>query len=276
MYRLINYVFGLTLIYLFILEGRMEDHIQVLIALGLAIILATLSFLANWITLDATKAVIIVGTILLGFGGWILAASVIFFFIISSLLSSRSTGARKSNGVLAHHMRRDGYQVWANSFWAALFCILWFASGAIAALVAAFAVIATATADTWATEVGTKNPGKTVMITNFTPVEPGVDGGISLKGTVAAFFGACAISTFIFLTPFSSTLTIFFIVLGAGFVATIADSILGALLKERRFSFPEPEDFSSETESFSNSVVNWISTGIGGIAAFTLTQVIIS
>lgn len=276
MYRLINYVFGLTLIYLFILEGRMEDHIQVLIAFGLATMLATISFLANWITLDATKAVIIVGTILLGFGGWILAASVVFFFIVSSLLSNRTSDSGKSNGVLAHHLRRDGYQVWANSFWAALFCILWFASGAIAALVAAFAVIAAATADTWATEVGTKNPGKTVMITNFTPVEPGVDGGISLKGTIAAFLGASAISAFVLLSQLSSTLIIFFIVLGTGFFATIADSILGAMFKEKNFSFPEPEDFSSETESFSNSVVNWISTGIGGIAAFTLTQVIIS
>ena len=247
---------------------------QMVIGVGLSILLAGIAFFWNWITLDATKGVIILGTIVLGFGGWVPAGAVVFFFFASSLITRSKKGKRNhSRKIRDDLIRRDGYQVWANGFWLALFSILWFVTGMHAALVGAITAIATANADTWATEIGMRNPGKTVKITTFREVEPGTDGGVSIKGTMAALAGSTAISLFILFSGLTVPLRFFPVILLVGFLATIFDSILGALFLDKNVQIPVPEDFSSEAETFSNSVINWISTGAGGILAFTLTQI---
>ena len=275
MYRLINYLFGINLIYLFILQGKVGDHALIIIGLVLSIIAAYLAFLLNWISLDATKAVIILGTMVLGFGGWALAASVIFFFGFSSFLT-------RLNEVEQHHLehkpkrkRRDGYQVWANGFWVGIFCILWFAVGSISFLIAAFAVVATATADTWATEIGTLKPGKTWNITTLEETKPGLDGGISVKGTLAAFCGAMIIALFVFITGILSPIRFFWIILLTGFLGSLIDSVVGALFLDRKVEFSAPGDYSSATDSFTNSFVNWAATGIGGLLACLITEIIL-
>lgn len=252
---------------------------QILTGFLLSFFLAYVSFLANWLTLDATRSVIVLGTIILGFGGWLFALAVIFFFISSSLLTRnrRVKGFIDPDKIHIHHdlqKRRDGYQVWANGFWMAVFITLWFLSSADAFLIGAFGVVATATADTWATELGSLNPGRTLNITNYQPVKPGTDGGISVKGTLAAFLGSAAIALFILFlnTEFVSFLLL--IVLVSGFLGCLSDSYLGALLMDRDMQASIPDSFSEHPNTFKNSLVNWISTGIGGLIAFIFTQLI--
>ncbi|NBC03408.1 MAG: DUF92 domain-containing protein [Bacteroidetes bacterium] len=278
MYRLINYLFGLTLIYLFILEGRMGDHVMVLIGLVLSIFVAYTTFLTNWISLEATKAVVILGTIVLGFGGWTLAFAVAFFFGVSSfltVLNSRISDDSTKSVQIFKDRRRDGYQVWANGFWVAVFCTLWFTLNSIAYLIAAFAVVAASTADTWATEIGTLNPGKTRKITTFEKVEPGTDGGISLKGTLAGVLGALLIGLFIFNLEILSPLKFFAIVFVGGITGLLIDSFAGAILLDNKFELEPPEDFSDANNSFTNSFINWASTGISGLAAYLITQLLL-
>lgn len=276
--RLANYVFGLLVVYLFVLEGKAEDHIQILLALVLSILLAYTAFLVNWLTLDATRAVIILGTITLGFGGWIYALAVIFFFISSSLLTTN----RRNKGFIdpckkdIHHdlqKRRDGYQVWANGFWMAVYISCWFIFSLEAFLVAAFGVVATATADTWATELGSLNPGKTIKITNFKPVEPGTDGGISFKGTAGAFTGSFLTSLFVLFLNDGFPSFLFLIVLVSGFLGCITDSYLGAFLQDKNLTGSTPDNFTEHPDTFKNSLVNWYSTGIGGLIALIFTQI---
>lgn len=276
--RLANYVFGLLIVYLFVLEGKADDHVQILFAFVLSFLIAYASFLANWLTLDATRSVIILGTITLGFGGWIYAMAVIFFFITSSLLTTnrRNKGFIDPGKVNIHHdlqKRRDGYQVWANGFWMAIFITGWFIFSMEAFLVAAFGVVATATADTWATELGSLHPGKTVNITTFKPVEPGTDGGISFKGTMGALAGSVLTALFILFlnTGFASFL--FLIVLMSGFLGCLSDSYLGAFMQDKNISDRTPANFTEHPDTFKNSLVNWFSTGIGGLIAFIFTQI---
>lgn len=275
MYRLINYLFSLNLIYLFILEGKEGDHALILIGLALSIIAAYTAFLFKWISLDATKAVIILGTMVLGFGGWTLAASVIFFFGISSFLTRLNEYEQPHFENKPTRKRRDGYQVWANGFWVAIFCILWFALGSISALIAAFAAVATATADTWATEIGTLKPGKTWSIITFKRVKPGLDGGISVKGTLAALAGSTIIALFIFISGIYFPLRFFWVILLTGFLGSMIDSIVGALFLEKKVELSAPDDFSSSSESFTNSFVNWAATGISGLLACLITEIIL-
>lgn len=276
--RLINYFFGLTTIYLFIIEGRAEDHFLILTGLLFSLIIAYIAFLGNWITLDATKAVMVLGTITLGFGGWWLAFALIFFFASSGLLTRR----KLKRGIVdpekrgIHHdlqKRRDGYQVWANGFWIGIFVIGWFLTSLSAFLAAAFAVIATATADTWATELGTFEPGETRMINSLEIVEPGTDGGISFKGTAAAFAGSFFISLFI-LPVFDLSLSLMLLILFSGFAGALVDSFAGAILQKRTVNMIKPGDYVNTSHTLKNSLVNWISTGIGGLIAFLIAKIV--
>lgn len=253
----------------------MGDHALILIGLALSVAAAYVAFLFNWISLDATTAVIILGTIVLGLGGWALAASVIFFFGFSSLLTRFNEHQQPYFENKPNRKRRDGYQVWANGFWVAIFCTLWFALGLLSALIAAFSVVAAATADTWATEIGTLKPGKTWNITTFEPVTPGVDGGVSFKGTLAAFAGAMIIASFVFFTDVLTPLRFFSIILFTGFLGSFIDSIVGALFRQRKVELSAPDDFSNSSESFTNSFVNWAATGISGLLACLITEIIL-
>lgn len=253
----------------------MGDHAMIFIGLVLSIFIAYTSFLTNWISLEATKAVVILGTIVLGFGGWALAFAVAFFFGTSSFLTTL-------NGNKVHHSsysvevsadnRRDGYQVWANGFWIAVFCTLWFALNSVAALIAAFGVVAAATADTWATEIGTRNPGKTLKITTFEKVKPGTDGGISLKGTLGGVMGALLISLFIFKLGILSPLYFFTVIFFGGIFGLLIDSFTGAVFQDNKVHVEAPEDFSDSTNTFTNSFINWASTGVSGLTVYLITQ----
>jgi uncharacterized protein (TIGR00297 family) len=275
--RLTTYIFGLIIVVLFILEGRAHDHFMILSGLVLSIPLAYIAFLAGWITLDATKPVIILGTITLGFGGWGLALAIILFFVFGSYFSSRRRryyGADEKNESRYYRPgeeRRDSFQVWSNGFWVAVFAILWFLFGLDALLLAAFAVIATATADTLATEIGSVKPGRTVRITDFKRVETGTDGGISLKGTTAAIAGSLMIAMVLYITPyFSSELVL--LIFAAGFLGSVADSIAGAYLQSENIAAVRPAGFTKTSHAFKNNFVNWLSTGIGGIVAFIIAN----
>ena len=255
----------------------MYDHTRIITGLVLSCIVAFIAFFGNWITLDAIKGVIIFGTIVLGFAGWIVAAATIFFFVTGSLLTrkNRKFGIiDEGKQSLDHHLqkRRDGYQIWANGFWIAIFCIGYFLFSLEGFLVAAYAAIATATADTWATEIGTYKPGKTKLITTFREVEPGRDGGISLKGTLATIVGALAIALFVIAGDFMFGFQIFIIVLVFGVLGSLTDSVLGALLTDKNEIITVPADFSGSYSAYLNSLINWISIGFSGLLALFTTQ----
>jgi len=280
LYRILNYIFSFILIYLFILEGNIEDHLHIFLGFLLSILVAYIAFFGNWISLDATKAVVIFGSIIFGLGGWSLALAVLAFFITSNLLTRWNRVQREANTdkkfrKSGNSKRRDGYQIWANGFWIALFCILWFLSGSGALMAAAFTALAAATADTWATEVGTVKPGKTVKINTFQPVRPGSDGGVSLKGTIASALGALLIAGFVFTTDTTFPLLLFMIVFIFGFIGSVIDSYLGALITDNKIRLKAPSDFSGNSLMFSNSFVNWASTGTSALIALIITNLII-
>ena len=108
--------------------------------------------------------------------------------------------------------------------------------------------IATATADTLASEIGVTVQPR--LITTLKKVPPGTDGGISVLGTAAGIIGAGIIGVAayllgIFPDPFV-TLKISII---AGTVGCFVDSILGAVLERRNY--------------ISNEYVNLIATITG-------------
>lgn len=116
----------------------------------------------------------------------------------------------------------------------------------------ALAALVEAAADTSSSEIGMAFPGKTVLLTTWKPVNPGVDGGVSAKGTLAALAAAAIISAGAALMHLA-TGGHALVILYAGVLGSLVDSFIGAVLERRGL--------------LSNDVVNLLSTAAAvGIA----------
>jgi len=123
---------------------------------------------------------------------------------------------------------RTAAQAMANLGMAALVVAFGFAGWPVLAL----AALAEAAADTGSSEIGMAFPGKTVLITTFQPAPAGTDGGVSVLGTLAALLGAGAVAlTALFSGLISGRQGL--VIVAAGFLGTLVDSLLGALLERR-------------------------------------------
>lgn len=120
----------------------------------------------------------------------------------------------------------------------------------------ALAALAEAAADTSSSEIGLAFPGKTVLITNWKTVAPGIDGAISLPGTVSALLAAALVALSGKLLGLLSTRHAI-AVLYAGVLGSLVDSWLGAVFERRGY--------------LNNDAVNFLSTAASvGIAGFML------
>lgn len=92
--------------------------------------------------------------------------------------------------------------------------------------------IATATADTMASEIGVATTPR--LITNLKKVPPGTDGGISILGTFAGIMGAGLIGLAAYiLGVYPDLVKTMEIAIIAGTVGCFVDSVLGAVLESK-------------------------------------------
>jgi uncharacterized protein (TIGR00297 family) len=171
-----------------------------------------------------------VGAAVLIAGGWPGVALLFTFFIPSTLLSRVGRARKRALIDVGKQGSRDAWQVLANGGVAA-FAIL----GSLrfgAPMLAAFAgALAAASADTWATEVGTLAKGAPRSILTFRPLATGLSGGITWRGSLAQVGGAAVVALVAMLVHLAP----FWPVLLGGVIGSVADSILGATLQTLRY-----------------------------------------
>ena len=139
---------------------------------------------------------IITGTLTFGFGGWTWGLTLIAFFLSSSALSHFRQARKQAiaGEKFEKGGRRDLSQTLANGGAGAALALAYGLNGAPIALLAAFAgVMATVTADTWATEIGILSLRPPRLITSWRIVEPGTSGGVTAYGLFASGAGALMI-----------------------------------------------------------------------------------
>ncbi len=171
--------------------------------------------------------------IIFGFGGWMWATPILTFFLLSSLLS-KFRAARKPalEEIAAKSHQRDYAQVLANGGLATLFMIAFRLAPLPEFYLLYCSVLAAATADTWATEIGAFSSSPPRRITNFQPVAPGTSGGVTWLGTAGSLAGALALagSALPFLEAGRTTDPVLFfaVVIVSGVLGSLFDSYLGA------------------------------------------------
>ena len=179
------------------------------------------------------------GTSIFGMGGWSWGLSLIYFFVSSSLLSHFRLRDKASAAAdkFSKGGRRDLAQVAANGGLATLFAIIYGLARSPRTRRQARAgftgALATANADTWATELGVLSASKPRLITTGRPVAPGTSGGITLLGITASSLGAYSLGFFFWAWQgFRRSLAPApLVALISGMAGSLCDSLLGATIQ---------------------------------------------
>ncbi len=233
---------------------------------ALAFLFSLGAFVAGYLTLDGLFSATVAGTIVFGIGDWAAASILIFFFVSSALITDKRNENHSLDGV-----RRTGMQVWANGWSLVLFFIIAALFQAEVFIIGGLTALSVATADTWATELRSKDPNSTYLITSFEKVSPGTDGGVSTKGTLWGIMGALVISIFakyVFLLSFPVFLCIFI----GGFFGCLVDSYLGATIQHNNKLVSIP--LFNWQFYIDNNGVNAIATGTGAMLTIILNLLI--
>lgn len=166
----------------------------------------------KWLTKGGVVAALAVGGATAWGLGWRGVVLLFAFFISGSLLTRLAGG---SGG------QRNYRQVLANGGVAAL-------AGLLGSWRLAAAALAAATADTWATEIGSFSRHAPRLITTWKPVTMGTDGGVTLLGTAGGVTGALCLAGVTALVFAPSLLVVW-----AGIAGMLVDSVLGATVQGR-------------------------------------------
>ncbi|MEK8126375.1 DUF92 domain-containing protein [Paenibacillus filicis] len=209
-----------------------------------SLVIAGAAYWKKSLSASGAVAAIVMGTAMYALGSAPWFGTLIAFFVTSSILSKWKK-SKKAEAELGYAKggRRDAGQVLANGGIGLLLCAanaiwphtLWWA--------AYIGVMATVTADTWATEIGGLSRGKPRSIINGKTVEPGTSGGVTPLGLTASaagglFIGAAAWGLSLLIPDTlrgseSAMGLLALLVLGilGGLLGSLADSWLGAVFQ---------------------------------------------
>ncbi|MEM3382495.1 MAG: DUF92 domain-containing protein [Nitrososphaerales archaeon] len=237
-------------------------------------------------------ASIFIGYVILIGGGWYWFLIMLIFFVITTQFTKFKYSYKE---MLGFAQEKGGVRSWpnvlANGGAAAIFSIMELRFGGGIYAVAFLGAVASATADTLATEIGLLSKREPRLIINLKKiVTAGTSGGVTLVGTLAALFASfiIGITAMIFnIITEASPIKILAIVTLGGITGSIMDSILGATIQRIGLC----EKCGKITENLKhcgkltkklkgigfvdNNVVNFLSTIIGALIALALFIIII-
>ena len=240
--------------------GALSDAIaeRWLVAIAINLVLGALAYRAGGLDRTGSASGMLLGIVLylsLGAAGYALLAA---FYILGSGATRLGPVRERSRGLAqADSGRRSARNVIANAgvavAWAVVALLTPFRDAAVPACAAA---LAAATGDTLASELGQLVGGRTRLITDLSPVEPGTEGGVSLWGSLAGLGGSVTIAALGGWLGLYAGAVVPAVAL-AGVLGIFADSLLGATLERRGLLDNEGVNFAA-TLAASLAVVWWV------------------
>ena len=217
------------------------------------------SILAKKLTILAAFTGGILACLIFVASGYTGVAMMTTFFILGSVATSWQ---RRKKHAFAdsqeNRIGRSASQVFANAGIAAIagLLIILFPQLANLLLPAMAAAFASATADTLSSELGMVYGKRFLNIITFKADYCGMDGVVSLEGTLIGIAGSCIIAL-VYAIGFGWDIGLVFIVI-AGTVGNLTDSILGALLERKGL--------------LGNNTVNFLNTLAAALAVMLLNS----
>ena len=212
---------------------------------------------AGWVHAGA------LGTILLGALGWQGWFAVVLYLVLGSAVTKLGFRDKQRRGLAeARGGSRGPENVWGSAATGAALALL-IGAGVeprSVLLVGFAASFAAKLADTFGSEIGKRWGRTTVLITSFRRVPPGTEGAISLEGTLASALGSLLMSVLMLALQLLPSWPMTGLVMLIGLVATLAESLFGALVQDR-------------FDWMSNELVNALQTSLAAVLAITARQI---
>lgn len=244
---------------------RYNGQVPFLEALGINVFLFALfrPKLLSALTPPGFAHALALGTLLwstLGWRGW---SYCVLYLVLGQLVTKVKFQEKKDRGLAeGRDGRRGPENVWGSAL-TSLLCaacsvqgVSYFGVSSDLYLLGFVAALATKLADTFASEIGKAYGKTTFLITTLERVEPGTEGAVSAEGTAAAVVGGLLLSLSGYALDLLDTPVQVAVATSAAFLATNAESVIGATLQGKRgLTF------------LTNEVVNFLNTLIGGVLA---------
>lgn len=224
------------------------------------VILTSVAFIsvkAKKLTLPAGVTGCIIGLLVFAGAGYAGVAMVATFFVLGTGATSWGMSIKQKLGLAEKEKgRRRAGQVVANAGLAAILGVLPIIFPAKADLfrVMMAAAIASATADTLSSEMGNIYGKFFYNIITFKKDTRGLDGVVSIEGTLIGIAGSTIIA-FVYALGFGFNTSFLWVIVG-GTVGNLSDSVLGATLERKRY--------------LSNNEVNFLNTAVAALFALVL------
>ena len=220
-----------------------------LIFLIICVIFGIIVYLTGALDLLGSSFVTIIGMFIVITRGFNWLVVLLLFLFLGSVFTKFKSDYKKRIGL--KHEKRTVRNVVSNGIVPVIMALFGNYAGFVGA-------IATATADTMASEIGVLS--KPILITSREHVKPGTDGGVSILGTSAGIIGALIIGITAYYLNVSPYLApSISIALIAGMVGCFADSFLGATLERSGL--------------FNNEHVNLSATIIGALVGIIIISI---
>ncbi len=237
------------------------DYQTLAFAVVLCAVFGYFAYRAKTIDMSGVFTAVLFGVILITFAGVNWFFVVMLFFILGSYFTKFRYAEKEFLGVAEGKKGRRGYlNAFANAGMGVVGAVLYVITGDVIFIALFLGSIATATADTLASEIGVTG-GTPRMITTFHQVTPGTNGGVTLTGELACLFGAtliCLLAFFLGVAPWYVCL----IGVAAGFIGTNLDSLYGAVIENKGF--------------IGNSGTNLLATLSGGVLAMLICLALVA
>ncbi len=213
----------------------MDPHLMMTIEIIITAILSVEVYKLHCVSKSGAVASLVVGVLLAYFGSVEAFFIMTFFVIVSFFATMKDIDKKIEMGLQEGEFGERGWKnVAAVSLPPVLIVIIhYFIPFDDTTYIIAFLTSVTvAGADTIASEIGVKDPNA-YMITNFKPVKPGTNGGVSKRGTLASMAAALAIAVLGWVVMTGTVDWPLLLPFAFGMFGNILDSLFGAWFENR-------------------------------------------
>ena len=250
--------------------ARIPTAAEIAIATTFPLIIGIVSYKLNAADLSGALAGVLSGLLMILFGGIGWFALLLVFFFLGTFFTKYKYKYKVEIGAAQTNKGSRGYRnVFGNCLIPLVFVVAYGAIGSFSLpfigavdrnifVMGYLGAMATATADTLASEIGSTYSGQPRMITTLKKVKSGTDGAVSSLGELAALAGSVAIAIVAIVMGVAGPdiKVAFLLAVLGGVLGTNIDSVLGATFQQKKL--------------LTNEGVNFYATMLGGVIAMAL------